>query len=134
MADRNSIYEDLKDMVEDEIEKITKKGELDETSLMHLDRLVDIVKDTCEIEMSAEQGYSQRHAPYYPYSMDGGNSYQRRDSMGRYSRNNSYRGNGNSYNGNYSRNGDIVDRLESMMNEAQTEREREAIRRAMEQI
>lgn len=46
-------------------------------------------------------------------------------------RGNSYR---NSYNGmgGYSRTGDTMDKLHQMMNEAQTEQEREAIRRVME--
>lgn len=36
--------------------------------------------------------------------------------------------------GDYSRNGDMYNRLETMMHEASTDREREAIRRAMEQL
>lgn len=74
--------------------------------------------------------YSSRMYPHYS-----GNSYKR-DNMGRYSRNNgmSYRNNMNSYGGDYSRNGDMYNRLETMMHEASTDREREAIRRAMEQL
>ena len=137
MANQNSMYDDVRDLVESEIEKITKKSELDEKSLMYLDKLIDIEKDTYEIEMGYEQfgnGYSQGMYPYY------GNSYQQ----------NSYRQNGNSNrNGGYSRNGyggsyrsggysreggDIMSRLETMMDEAQTEHERNAIRRVLESM
>lgn len=64
------------------------------------------------------------------YVMDGmgGNSYRNNNTM---YRGNSYR---NSYNGmgGYSRTGDTMDKLHQMMNEAQTDQEREAIRRVIE--
>lgn len=138
MADKMRVYDDVKDLVEDEIDKIIKQGDLNDTTLMHLDKLVDIAKDLCEIEekdMEMESGYSQRMYPHYYDNgnsmMDRGNSY-RRDSMGRYSR-----GRMNSYDNSngYSRHGDdMADRLGRMMSEAQTEREREAIRAALERI
>ena len=127
MADKMRIYDDVKDMVEDEIEKIVKQGELNHDSLMNLGELIDIKKDLCEITSSEEieSGYSQR---MYPHMYDMGNSYR----MGRYSRN-TYNDTAN--NGGYSRHGsDIADRLGHMMTEATTEREREAIRRALESI
>lgn len=108
-------YEDLREMVDKELREITKRGELDDMSLEHTYKLVDIAKDICEIE-EKESGYSERYMGY-PYMMEGGSSragrysregysrdgYSRdgysmrqgRDSMGRYSRdysNNSYRG------------------------------------------
>lgn len=126
MADKMRIYDDVKAMVEDEIEKISKQGELNRESLMNLDALIDISKDICEIKMSSEEmesGYSQRMYPmYYDNGYDHGNSYR---GMGRYSRMDG---------GNYSRHGDIADRLGKMMTEATTDREREAIRRALETI
>lgn len=147
MADKNRIYEDLKDMVEEEIDKIVKKGDLDEKQLMYLDKLIDISKDICEIEEKnemSENGYSQRMYPpmYYRDNdlmtgnvADMGNSYRRRrDSMGRYSRDmyddrmmsrDGYSGHGNN---------DMADRLGRMMSEATTDREREAIRSALERI
>lgn len=136
MADKMHIYEDLKEMVEDEIDKIVKKGEIDEKCLEYLDKLVDISKDIDTINAmneygGEEPGYSQMRRPYYNSYDDGmtnRNSYQRRDGMGRYMR--SY-DNG----GGYSRGGgNIAARLESMMAEASTEHEREAIRRALEQM
>ena len=131
MADKMRIYDDVKDLVEDEIDKIIKQGDLNDTTLMHLDKLVDIAKDICEIEeKDMDGGYSQRSYPHY--YMDRGNSYKR-DSMGRYSRDSRM----NTYDGSngYSRHGDdIADRLGRMMSEASTEREREAIRAALERI
>jgi len=131
MADKTRMYEDLKNMVENEIEKIVKQNDLNDTTLMQLDKLVDIVKDICEMEPGMnEEGYSQRMYPRYYNDnamVNHGNSY-RRDSMGRYSR--------DGYdNMNYSRHGDdIADRLGRMMSEATTDRERDAIRMALERI
>jgi hypothetical protein len=142
--DKMKIYEDVKELVEDEIHKIVKKDDIDEQCLMHLDKLVDIAKDVDTIfamnDYSEEEGgYSQMRRPMY-YN-DGemmpmnGNSYQRRDSMGRYSNNryNMNRGYDNRYGG-YSREGELANRLQSLMDEATTDREREAIRNALNQI
>lgn len=137
MADDMRVYDDVRDLVEQEMEKIVKKDELDPQCLEHLYKLIDIAKDVDTIyamneygEAPDENGYSTRMYPHYS-----GNSYKR-DSMGRYSRTGmSYRnGMNNSYRGDYSRDGDMYNRLETMMHEASTEREREAIRRAMEQL
>lgn len=142
MASKDHVYDDLKEMVEDEIDKIVKKGDLDEKGLMYLDKLVDIAKDVDTIyameDYGDESGYSQTRRPYYN---DGqmmpmmGNSYQRRDSMGRYSNNryNMNRGYDNRYGG-YSREGELANRLQTLMDEATTDREREAIRNALNQI
>lgn len=147
MANEMHIYEDVKDMVEDEIEKILKKGELDEKCLGYLDKLVDIAKDVDTItamhEYGAEaeeemRGYSGRmYPPMYNY--DSGRSYgYNGNSMRRYSGNTQdWNGDGrsNGYRNGYSRGGsDMVARLNQMMNEASTEHEREAIRMALQQM
>lgn len=142
MADKMRTYEDLKEMVGEEIDKIVKKDNMDEKCLEWLDKLVDIAKDVDTIFAMHEygdqggEGYSQMGRPYYSYD-DGmtmpnnrsmnGRSYQRRDSMGRYAdyRSGGYVGNG------YSRDGDMRSKLEQMMNTATTEQEREAIRAAL---
>lgn len=68
----------------------------------------------------------------------GGNSYQGGGSYGRggssYRGGNSYRG--NSYQGGYSREGNeqMMERMHQMMENAQTEQERETIRRMMESM
>lgn len=135
MANKLDIYEDLKEMVEDEIDKILKKGELDEKCLEYLYKLTDIAKDVETIMAmheygGEEQGYSRMY-PYYSYDdgmsmkkrpmMDDGYSYRYRDSMGRYARG-------------YSREGDMRMKLEQMMSEATTEHERNAIREALDRM
>ena len=137
MANNMRVYEDVKEMVEQEIENIVKKDELDEKCLDWLDKLVDIAKDVDTIfamhDYADDGGYSNRM--YYPhYYNDGdmpmthGNSYRNRDSMGRYSRN--Y----NNYRGGYSREGNMRDRLEQMMAEATTQQERDAINGALDRL
>ena len=143
MAEDMRVYEDVKDLVEDEIEKIAKKDELDEKCLEWLDKLVDIAKDVDTIfamkGYGEDHGYSQKY-PYYSHddgmkmyplinspSMDG-YSYRNRDSMGRYSRD------GYDYRNRYSRDGDVRAKLEQMMSEATTEHEREAIRGALDRM
>ena len=127
MAEKDRLYEEVMSLVEDEIEKISKKEELDEKCLDYLYKLVDIAKDIETISaMQSEYGGGYSNRMYYDDGMMHGNSYrQKRDSMGRYSRT-GYRG--------YSRDGDVMSRLEMMMNEATTEREREAIRRALDSM
>lgn len=142
MADNMHLYEDLKDLVEDEIDKIVKKDDLDEKCLEYLYKLVDIAKDIETIMAMREyggddQGYSRMY-PYYSYDdgmsmkkrpmMDDGYSYRHRDSMGRYARD------GYDYRGRYSREGDMRAKLEQMMAESTTEHEREALRGALERM
>ena len=137
-------FEDLREIVMKEIDEINKKGELDENSLACVYKLVDIVKDINEIEMTEDGGYSTANRMYmYPHTMEGNsyrggntnygygmNSYARnRDSMGRYSRDNSYRG--------YSRDAErdeIMAKMGHMMDTAASETERQAIQRIMNQL
>lgn len=130
MADKLKIYEDVLSMTHDEIDNIAKKDELDDKSLEYLYKLVDIAKDIETImamhDYSDDDGYSNRMYPYYMYDGDmdmRGNSYRKRDSMGRYSRT-----------GGYSRGSEMRMRLEQMMNDATTDHEREAIRSALERM
>ena len=141
------VYEQIKDMLCDELEEIAKKKELTTNSLDVLYKGVDILKDISTIKAMEQeypeegysrdgysQGYYARH-PFYMYD-DGnmvhdGNSYARgrnarRDSMGRYS------SDGRSYDYGYS--GDTKEELQRIMNMAQTDREREAIRKALDSM
>lgn len=142
------VYDDIKDMLCDELEEITKKKELTTNSLDVLYKGVDILKDISTIKAmeqeyggySQDGGYSQGYygrMPYYMYD-DGmgmshdGNSYARgrgsnapRDSRGRYS------SDGHPYDG-YS--GDTKEELKRLMNTAQNDREREAIRAALDSM
>lgn len=54
------MYDRLKDMLETEIDKIVKDGQITQTSLCNLDTLVDIVKDIEEIKEKYDYGYSGR--------------------------------------------------------------------------
>lgn len=142
------VYDQIKDMLCDELEEIAKKKELTTNSLDVLYKGVDILKDIATIHVmeqeypsegySRDSGYSQGYynrMPYYMYDEMGmsheGNSYARgrgsnaqRDSMGRYA--DGYARNGYS--------GDTKEELRQMMNRASNEREREAIRKAMDSM
>ena len=146
------VYGQIRDMLCDELEEIAKKKELTTNSLEVLYKGIDILKDiksieTMEMEYPSEgysqDGYSQNYwgrMPIYAYddgmSMAGGSSYARgrgsnarRDSMGRYS------SDGRSYD--YSRDGysgDTKEELQRIMNNAQNDREREAIRKALDSM
>lgn len=107
-------------------------------------KLMDIVKDAYCI-MDMEEGYEadMSYDGSYRGSMrsnDGG-SYARgrrgnvrRDSMGRYSREGSYRG--NSYRNGYSRDGkeEYKEQLREMMEDAPDEQTRQSIQRMLDQI
>lgn len=181
------VYEDLRDMLKQEIGAITKKGDLTKESLDNLHKLTSTLKsveyimqeEESEGSSHAQGGYSQRYNPYMPYGMsygggmsngqsynqsydysrDGGQSYRgsydqgsyarqgrdgdsdgqysedggsyarRRDSRGRYS------SDGNAYG--YSRHTQterMIEKLESMMDTATTEKERKAIERCITQL
>ena len=160
------VYDQIKDMLCDELEEIAKKKEITTNSLEVLYKGVDILKDISTIKAmeqeypedgysgnrgySREGGYSQGYfgrMPYYMYddgmgmsnqggSYEGG-SYARgrgsnanRDSRGRYSSEGGYSRN---YSGEgYS--GDTKEELQRLMNSAQNEREREAIRKALDSM
>ena len=140
------VYDQIRDMLCDELEGIAKKKELTTNSLEVLYKGIDIIKDISTIE-AMEQEYGSSHdsgysggyygrMPYYMYDdgMGGhGNSYARgrganarRDSMGRYSNE------GRSYDYDYS--GDTKEELQRLMNSAQNDREREAIRKALDSM
>lgn len=151
------VYEQIKDMLCDELEEIAKKKELTTNSLEVLYKGIDILKDIKTIESmdqeypaegySKDSGYSTNYGrgywgrmPYYMYDGDmsyqsgnQGNSYARgrgananRDSMGRYSND------GYSMNDGYS--GDTKEELKRLMSNAQNDRERDAIRKALDSM
>lgn len=126
----------IEDMLCDELEDIVKKNDLSMNNLDIIDTAVDVIKDihtisAMEQEYPSENGYSQGYygrMPIYMYD-EGmtGNSYARgrganapRDSRGRYMT----RG--------YS--GDTKDELERLMDMAKDDREREAIRSAIDHM
>lgn len=133
----------LKEMLCDELEKITKKGELSAGSLDAVDKLTHSIKSIDTIIAMDE--YSEDDGMMYDGSYargnrggNRGNSYargRRRDSMGRYSRNNSYRG---SYDNNgYSREEEMDNlkmELQELLEGAETEEERKMIRKWIKQV
>lgn len=125
---------ELKEKLCDELEEIARKGELGSGDLEIIHKLTDTIKNIDKIELMKDgDGYSQAG----DWEIEGraynrGNSYARRkrDSMGRYSR--EYREPRM-----YSRDGAkdrMMEHLEDMMQEAGSEKERDAIRRCMNQL
>lgn len=132
--------DDLKDLLcaelEDYAEKGKKSGKMSMGDLESIHKLTDTIKNLDKIEMLEEDGgYSQAG----DWEMEGRGSYNRgssyrgrkRDSMGRYSREGNYsrrmysRGDAKEY---------MMEQMEALMDQAGSEREREAIRRYMGQL
>ena len=121
---------ELKEKLCMELDEIAKKPEMSAGDLEAAHKLTDTIKNIDKIEMLEEDdGYSR--AGNWEADMRGtyarGSSYRgrKRDSMGRYSRD-----------GRYSRHAspDMMDKLQTMMDNASTERERDAIRRLMNEM
>ena len=150
--------EDLKDLLcaelEDYAEKGKKSGKMSIGDLDSIHKLTDTVKNILKIDMlEGETGYSEDGAyigegRIYGTSYDdemrrgGGYSYARgrgryakRDSMGRYSRDDGYMHRG--VRGGYSRDDGkayMMEQLEDMMEDAEKPAEKEALRRCMEAL
>ena len=106
----HGIYE-LRDKLCGELEKYGSK-EMSAGALDVVDKLAHAVKNIDKIIEADEGGYSSDG-----YVRSNRGSYaRRRDSMGRYS-------------GNYSRGGDIVDRLRDLMDDAPNDHARQEIQR-----
>lgn len=87
--------EELKEMLCEELEKITKKGELSAGGLDVVDKLTHSIKSIDTIMAMEESGYSNESG--YSYARGRGSN-ARRDSRGRYSsRGGSYDDGGRSY-------------------------------------
>lgn len=139
------IYEQINEMLCDELEDIVKQKELSPNTLEMLDTIVDIVKDLKEIEtMESEyptagysrdggytkgNGYSEGYwgrMPYYMYEDENqGSSYAR-------GRNNNTGRDSQRYGNGYS--GDTKEELHKLMSTAKNDREREAIRAALDSM
>lgn len=91
--------EELREMLCEELDKITKKGELSTGSLDVIDKLTHSIKSIDTIMAMEDAGYSNESG--YSYARGRGRN-ARRDSMGRYSRDDRMYSD-NSYNRNYSR-------------------------------
>ena len=121
---------DLKEKFYEELEELAHKGELGAGDLELAHKLTDTIKNINKICMLEEDGGYSQTGDWETGSYGRGNSYRgrKRDSMGRYSREGR---------GGYSRHDakeGIMRQLHEMMEEAEGEREREKIRRFMEQM
>lgn len=152
---------DLKDLLcaelEDYAEKGKKSGKMSMGDLDSIHKLTDTVKNIMKIDMLEEEiGYSEdgtymgegriygtsyddgmRRGGGYSYARGRGR-YAKRDSMGRYSRDDGYmhRGMRNMRDG-YSRDEGkayMMEQLEDMMEDAEKPAEKEALRRCMEAL
>ena len=128
------MYE-LKEKLCKELDEIARKPEMGAGDLEIIHKLTDTIKNLDKIEMLEDGGYSQ--AGDWEADMRGtygrGSSYRgrKRDSMGRYSRE------GRGGRGGYSRHDAkeaMMEQMEMLMDQAGSEREREAIRRCMGQL
>ena len=128
------MYE-LKDKLCKELDEIARKPEMGAGDLEIIHKLTDTIKNLDKIEMLEDGGYSQ--AGDWEADMRGtygrGSSYRgrKRDSMGRYSRE------GRGGRGWYSRHDAkeaMMEQMEMLMEQAGSEREREAIRCCISQL
>ena len=127
----HKLYE-LKDKLMNELEDYSENGKFSKDDAENIKALSASIEHICNIcESDGEGGYSGR---MYPDGMGGnrgsymwnGGSYargRRRDSMGRYSNN-----------GGYSRDGDLVDQLHELMQDAPDDRTRQEFQRFIEKI
>ncbi len=139
-----SMYE-LRDKLCEELDEVARKPEMGAGDLELAHKLTDTIKNIDKICIMDEGGgYSQagdweargRFGDQYARDgyNEGGNSYRRnRDSMGRYSRDDGYR-DGNSMRGRRYSRGGMMEHVDAMMEEADTEEQREAIRRFKKQL
>lgn len=150
--------EDLKDLLcaelEDYAEKGKKAGKMSMGDLESIHKLTDTVKNILKIDtLSEELGYSEDghymgEGRIYGTSYDvydrgtsyarGRGRYAKRDSMGRYSRDDgSMRRDGRGMRDGYSRDEGkayMMEQLEDMMEDAKKPAEKEALRRCMEAL
>lgn len=152
---------DLKDLLcaelEDYADKGKKSGKMSMGDLDSIHKLTDTVKNILKIDMlEGETGYSEdgayigeghiygtsyddemRRGVGYSYARGRGR-YAKRDSMGRYSRDDGYiRRDGRGMRDGYSRDDGkayMMEQLEDMMEDAENPAEKEALRRCMDAI
>ena len=133
---------ELKEMLEDDVRKITKKGDITPDELNSVYKAVDIIKDVETIMAMREHGdYSQdgSYGSYNSYNnMSNRASYNSYDgSYARRGRDGDNDGRYNESRDNYSRHTDreqMIQKLEQMMQTAQTDEQRKAIRRCIEEM
>lgn len=119
----NAMY-DLRDMLCKELEEISRKGEMSAGDLDAVHKLTDTIKNIDKIERLEDSGYSR------------GGDWEA-DLRGTYGRGSSYRGRKRDSMGRYSRadaREHMRSQLEDMMQNADDDRTRDAIRRCMDAL
>lgn len=140
------VYKKAKEVFEKELEKIVDKGDINPTNLEFAYKLVDIIKDIGEIcemddemydeESSGRRMYGMRRSRRYPYmgnyTVEGsyGRGYSGAD--GGYGSNSNY--GGNSYGGRSSGTSAMHSKLQRLLDEASTDRERMMIQSWMDDL
>ena len=122
----NVMYK-IQDMVEGELEIISKKPEMSSSDVETTYKLIDILKDITTIEAMQDSGYSRDYYNDMDMRYARNNSYKR-DSMGRYtSRDSSYR---DEYSGHNK--SSMIEDLRELMDDAKNDMERDSIRRVID--
>ena len=129
----------LKDKLCKELDEIARKPEMGAGDLEIIHKLTDTIKNIDKIDMLEDDGYSQAGYRDRGSSYNRGSSYANRGKhyvRGHYSRDGySMEGRGNR--GGYSRHDAkeaMMEQMEMLMEQAGSEREREAIRRCISQL
>jgi len=134
------VYEQIKELMCDELEHIGRRNQLDPTSLEIAYKAIHTIKDIEDISEKQNEysyGYSRdegaNHGNSTRFGMYPmlGNSFEQRDrgnSMGR------YYGDGNSMGGYYAGGSNTKEELRKLMERATNETEKEAIRVAIESM
>lgn len=127
--------EELREMLMAELEKLTRKGDVNNVGLEQIDKLTHSIKSIDTIMAMEESGYSQRRGGGGYSSGRGYSSGGRRMSDYQYGDYENRGGNyGNAGYGYADERSGMVSKLERMMAEAPNEKIREAIRKAINQI
>lgn len=134
----------LKSKLFKELEEMAEKSNYNIADVEEMHVLTDTIKNICKIMMLEDGGgYSHDGDWEARGSYERGNSSRRkRDSMGRYSRDDGYSRDGYSRESSYARRmysrddakSRMVEQMESMMDQASNDRDREAIKRCVEQL
>lgn len=138
-----SLHE-LKEMLCEELDNIVKRREISVGSLDTIQKLTDSIKNIYKIEMLKEaEEYSEDRGPYYSRAYDDDESYAHRGKhyvRGHYSRDGEDGGSSYGRRGRYGRYSradgkeSMIGKLEEIMEFADTDMQREAIRRCMSQL
>lgn len=139
--------EKLRETLCEELDKVAKKNDMSAGDLEVTHKLTDTIKNIDKIMMleDGEEGYSQDGGWMARGTYGSGNSYANRGKhyvRGHYSRADGRRMDSYARDGGYNRDGysradgreAMMNKLEEMMRNAGTDRERDAIRRCMDEI